>query len=98
MKLERILVSENFPLPKLFNQETKPCLTETSFSPVPFANQVGEPFASLSDLLDTYYKDKAERDRVKQQASELIRRVEMNFRKSHKLKKQEKELLATDNC
>ena len=57
-----------------FNQETKPCLTETSFSPVPFANQVGEPFASLSDLLDTYYKDKAERDRVKQQASELIRR------------------------
>ena len=99
-ELERILVSEKLStFRNFFNQETKPCLTETSFNPVPFANQVGEPFASLSDLLDTYYKDKAERDRVKQQASELIRRVENELQKNrHKLKKQEKELLATDNA
>ena len=99
-ELENILVSEKLStFRNFFNQETKPCLTETSFSPVPFANQVGEPFTSLSDLLDTYYKDKAERDRVKQQASELIRRVENELQKNrHKLKKQEKELLATDNA
>ena len=99
-ELERILVSEKLSaFRSFFNQETKPCLTETSFSPVPFANQMGEPFTSLSDLLDTYYKDKAERDRVKQQASELIRRVENELQKNrHKLKKQEKELLATDNA
>lgn len=99
-ELERILVSEKLSaFRNFFNQETKPCLTETSFSPVPFANQVGEPFANLSDLLDTYYKDKAERNRVKQQASELIRRVENELQKNrHKLKKQEKELLATDNA
>ncbi|HEW1809627.1 TPA: Rqc2 family fibronectin-binding protein PavA [Streptococcus pneumoniae] len=99
-ELERILVSEKFSaFRNFFNQETKPCLTETSFSPVPFANQVGEPFANLSDLLDTYYKDKAERDRVKQQASELIHRVENELQKNrHKLKKQEKELLETDNA
>ena len=99
-ELERILVSEKLStFRNFFNQETKPCLTETSFSPVPFANQVGEPFANLSDLLDTYYKDKAERDRVKQQASELIRRVENELQKNrHKLKKQEKEFLATDNA
>lgn len=99
-ELERILVSEKLStFRNFFNQEAKPCLTETSFSPVPFANQVGEPFANLSDLLDTYYKDKAERDRVKQQASELIRRVENELQKNrHKLKKQEKELLATDNA
>ena len=99
-ELERILVSEKLSaFRNFFNQETKPCLTETSFSPVPFANQVGEPFDSLSYLLDTYYKDKAERDRVKQQASELIRRVENELQKNrHKLKKQEKELLATDNA
>ena len=99
-QLERILVSEKLSaFRNFFNQETKPCLTETSFSPVPFANQMGEPFTSLSDLLDTYYKDKAERDRVKQQASELIRRVENELQKNrHKLKKQEKELLATDNA
>ncbi|CVS63401.1 Rqc2 family fibronectin-binding protein PavA [Streptococcus pneumoniae] len=99
-ELERILVSEKLSaFRNFFNQETKPCLTETSFSPVPFANQAGEPFANLSDLLDTYYKNKAERDRVKQQASELIRRVENELQKNrHKLKKQEKELLATDNA
>ena len=99
-ELEKILVSDKLAtFRNFFNQETKPCLTETSFSPVLFANQVGEPFASLSDLLDTYYKDKAERDRVKQQASELIRRVENELQKNrHKLKKQEKELLATDNA
>ena len=99
-ELENILVSDKLStFRNFFNQETKPCLTETSFSPVPFANQVGEHFASLSDLLDTYYKDKAERDRVKQQASELIRRVENELQKNrHKLKKQEKELLATDNA
>ena len=99
-ELEKILVSDKLAtFRNFFNQETKPCLTETSFSPVPFGNQVGEPFTSLSDLLDTYYKDKAERDRVKQQASELIRRVENELQKNrHKLKKQEKELLATDNA
>ncbi|WP_138335262.1 MULTISPECIES: Rqc2 family fibronectin-binding protein PavA [Streptococcus] len=99
-ELENILVSDKLStFRNFFSQETKPCLTETSFSPVPFANQVGETFTSLSDLLDTYYKDKAERDRVKQQASELIRRVENELKKNrHKLKKQEKELLATDNA
>ena len=99
-ELENILITDKLSTFRdFFNQETKPFLTETSFSPVPFANQVGEPFANLSDLLDTYYKDKAERDRVKQQASELIRRVENELQKNrHKLKKQEKELLATDNA
>ena len=99
-ELENILVSDKLStFRNFFGQETKPFLTETSFSPVPFANQVREPFTSLSDLLDTYYKDKAERDRVKQQASELIRRVENELQKNrHKLKKQERELLATDNA
>ena len=99
-ELENILVSDKLStFRNFFNQETKPCLTKTSFSPVPFENQIGETLASLSDLLDTYYKDKAERDRVKQQASELIRRVENELQKNrHKLKKQEKELLATDNA
>ena len=99
-ELEKLLTNDKLStFRNFFDQETKPFLTETSFSPVPFVNQVGEPFTSLSDLLDTYYKDKAERDRVKQQASELIRRVENELQKNrHKLKKQEKELLATDNA
>ena len=99
-ELEKLLVRDKLSTFRhFFAQETKPYLTESSFSPIPFENIVGEPFTSLSDLLDTYYKDKAERDRVKQQASELIRRVENELQKNrHKLKKQEKELLATDNA
>ena len=99
-ELENLLVRDKLSTFRhFFAQESKPYLTETSFSPIPFENSLGEPFISLSDLLDTYYKDKAERDRVKQQASELIRRVENELQKNrHKLKKQKKELLATDNA
>ncbi|GAB2027009.1 Rqc2 family fibronectin-binding protein [Lactovum odontotermitis] len=56
-------------------------------------------FDSLSALLDFYYQNKAERDRVKQVASEVIRRVENELKKARqKLKKQEKELAATENA
>ena len=56
-------------------------------------------FDRLSEMLDVYYADKAERDRVKQVASEVIRRVQNELKKNRdKLKKQEKELLATDNA
>ena len=100
MELEKILLDDKLnTFRNFFSQETNPYLTETSFSSVPFSNRVGESFNSLSELLDSYYKDKAERDRVKQQASELIRRVENELQKNRqKLKKQEKELLATENA
>ena len=56
-------------------------------------------FPSLSQLLDDFYQDKAERDRVNQQASELIHRVENELEKNRKkLKKQEQELVATENA
>ena len=100
MELEKILLDDKLnTFRNFFSQEKNPYLTETSFSSVPFSNRVGESFNSLSELLDSYYKDKAERDRVKQQASELIRRVENELQKNRqKLKKQEKELLATENA
>ena len=100
MELEKILLDDKLnTFRNFFSQETTPYLTKISFSSVPFSNRVGESFNSLSELLDSYYKDKAERDRVKQQASELIRRVENELQKNRqKLKKQEKELLATENA
>ena len=99
-ELERQLVSDKLAtFRSFFKQETKPCLTDKSFSCVPFSSKTTEYFDNLSQLLDVYYKDKAERDRVKQQASELIRRVENELQKNRqKLKKQEKELLATENA
>ena len=99
-ELERQLLSDKLTtFRNFFKQETNPCLTDKSFSCVPFSNKLDVDFSSLSQLLDVYYKDKAERDRVKQQASELIRRVENELQKNRqKLKKQEKELLATENA
>ena len=99
-ELENLLTDDRLSnFRKFFNQETNPCLTDKSFSCVPFSTKIEGQFSSLSQLLDVFYKDKAERDRVKQQASELIRRVENELKKNRqKLKKQEKELQATENA
>ncbi|KXU14307.1 Fibronectin/fibrinogen-binding protein [Streptococcus infantis] len=99
-ELERQLLNDKLAtFRNFFGQESNPCLTDKSFSCVTFSSKTAENFDSLSQLLDIYYKDKAERDRVKQQASELIRRVENELQKNRqKLKKQEKELLATENA
>lgn len=81
-----------------FAQEIKPNLTEKSFSAVPFTDS-GQSFPSLSELLDYFYQDKAERDRIAQQASDLIHRVQNELDKNiKKLGKQEKELSDTDNA
>ena len=81
-----------------FTSPTQPSLTEKSFSALLFSDSKTQ-MSSLSELLDTFYKDKAERDRVNQQASELIRRVENELDKNRKkLGKQEEELLATENA
>ena len=81
-----------------FSSTTQPSLTEKSFSALLFSDSKTQ-MSTLSELLDTFYKDKAERDRVNQQASELIRRVENELEKNRKkLVKQEEELLATENA
>ena len=82
-----------------FQASTEPRLTTKSFSAIPFEDATSQTFETLSDLLDDYYRDKAERDRVQQQASELIRKVENDLEKNRKkLAKQEAELAATDNA
>lgn len=100
IELENLLTDDRLSkFRDFFKQETNPCLTDKSFSCVPFSTKIEGRFSSLSQLLDVFYKDKAERDRVKQQASELIRRVENELQKNRqKLKKQEKELQATENA
>ncbi len=81
-----------------FASSTQATLTSKSFTPILFADSQKE-FPSLSQLLDAFYQDKAERDRVNQQASELIHRVENELEKNRKkLTKQEQELVATENA
>lgn len=84
-----------------FDQATQPSLTDKSYAALPFANSPeNQPlFESLSSLLDFYYQDKAERERVAQQANELIKRVASELEKNRKkLVKQEQELADTETA
>ncbi|MCY7238054.1 NFACT family protein [Streptococcus infantarius] len=81
-----------------FARPVQPNMTDKSFAAVPF-DKSGQIFDSLSELLDVFYQDKAERDRVNQQSSDLIHRVQTELDKNiKKLAKQEKELAATENA
>ncbi len=58
-----------------------------------------EVFSSLSELLDAFYSGKAEKDRVKQQGGELIRKIENELKKNQtKLSKLKKTLDDTENA
>ncbi|KXT74107.1 Fibronectin/fibrinogen-binding protein [Streptococcus sp. DD10] len=100
MELANHLVNDRLKnFRSFFAESLSPCLTEKSFSAITFSDSQEQEFSSLSDLLDYYYVEKAERDRVQQQASELIRRVDSELEKNRKkLQKQEDELLATENA
>ncbi len=81
-----------------FARPCQPNMTDKSFAAVLF-DKSDKQFYSLSELLDVFYQDKAERDRVNQQSSDLIHRVQTELDKNiKKLGKQEKELLATENA
>ncbi|SER53777.1 Rqc2 family fibronectin-binding protein [Streptococcus gallolyticus] len=81
-----------------FARPCQPNMTDKSFAAVLF-DKSNNQFDSLSELLDVFYQDKAERDRVNQQSSDLIHRVQTELDKNiKKLGKQEKELLATENA
>lgn len=77
----------------------KPSIYPTdNFSSIQLADDFVS-FDSLSEMLDVYYADKAERDRVKQVAASVIKKIQNELKKNrNKLKKQERELLATDNA
>ncbi|MDN6639816.1 MAG: NFACT family protein [Tetragenococcus halophilus] len=56
-------------------------------------------YSTLSDLLDAFYWEKAERDRVKEQGNFLIKRVENEIKRNQtKLKKREKTLADSKNA
>lgn len=58
-----------------------------------------QSFTHLSELLDVFYHDKAERDRVKQQGSELIKKIENDLKRNEsKLKKRERTLVESESA
>ena len=87
---------DNQVSPLLYNYNNK-----EFFTPLPF-HTLGDDstsYASLSSLLDGYYEGKAERDRVKQQAGELFRKVKNDQSKLlNKITKLEKSLVDAENA
>lgn len=62
-------------------------------------NATEQLLPSYSELLDTYFGQKAEKDRVKQQGGELIRKIENELaRNKSKLGKREKTLADSENA
>lgn len=83
----------------------QPTLTEvgnrSSFTALPYHSIDGEKvvFESLSELLDEYYENKAERDRVHQQSNDLSKLLNNERKKNvKKLEKLERENLDADNA
>lgn len=89
------------------------CLTKTNpslvndgnkenFTPIVFESskaQEIQSFDSLGELLDAFYIGKAEKDRVKQQANELLKKLAADNNKLKKKKKNlEKDLRETDKA
>lgn len=69
------------------------------FTPIPYLSLEGqsESYPSLSILLDQYYQVKAEKDRVQQQASDLIHIVQVELQRNRKkVKKLEKTMQETE--
>lgn len=71
------------------------------FSSFPFIKNVEtvQHFTTLSQLLDVYYENKAEKDRTKQQGNDLIHKIENEYKKNQKkLSKLKTTLAETENA
>ncbi len=85
------------PVPTYIQTEQK-----EFFTPIPYPSLHGielTTYPSLSTLLDAFYHEKAERDRVKQQGSELLKKVENEYKRNQlKLKKRQQTLADSENA
>lgn len=70
------------------------------FAPLAFETfENTESYQTLGDLLDAFYGEKAEKDRVKQLGNDLIRKVDNEIKRNQtKLAKREKTLLDSENA
>ncbi|MGX7172686.1 fibronectin-binding protein EfbA [Enterococcus ratti] len=85
-----------------------PCLFETKrkefFTPIVYKiyQKIADQktvYPTLSALLDAFYREKAEKDRAKQQGGELIRKIENELKRNkNKLKKREQTLKDSENA
>jgi predicted ribosome quality control (RQC) complex YloA/Tae2 family protein len=102
---EKVAVWQEFfaelatPVPTYLKSATK-----EFFLPIPYQSLLEktdwqETYTSLSQLLDAFYHEKADRDRVKQQGSELLKKIDNELKRNKlKLAKRQQTLQDSENA
>ncbi|EOB1379137.1 fibronectin-binding protein EfbA [Enterococcus hirae] len=85
--------------PSLYEVAEKEYFTPINYRFFVSNTQQKKMYPTLSALLDAFYQEKAEKDRAKQQGSELIRKIENELKRNrNKLKKREQTLKDSENA
>ncbi|EOH56339.1 fibronectin-binding protein [Enterococcus faecium EnGen0263] len=89
----------NHPVPTFYETTNKDFFTPIVYQVFSEQASVVTTYPTLSQLLDSYYHEKAEKDRAKQQGGELIRKIENELKRNkNKLKKREQTLKESENA
>ncbi|WP_270875949.1 fibronectin-binding protein EfbA [Enterococcus faecium] len=89
----------NHPDPTFYETTNKDFFTPIVYQVFSEQASAVTTYPTLSQLLDSYYHEKAEKDRAKQQDGELIRKIENELKRNkNKLKKREQTLKESENA
>ncbi|HGF8045346.1 TPA: fibronectin-binding protein EfbA [Enterococcus faecium] len=89
----------NHPVPTFYETTNKDFFTPIDYQVFSEQASAVTTYPTLSQLLDSYYHEKAEKDRAKQQGGELIRKIENELKRNkNKLKKREQTLKESENA
>ena len=89
----------NHPVPTVYETTNKDFFTPIVYQVFSEQASAVTTYPTLSQLLDSYYHEKAEKDRAKQQGGERIRKIEnQRKRNKNKLKKREQTLKESENA
>lgn len=89
----------NHPDPTFYETTNKDFFTPIVYQVFSEQASAVTTYPTLSQLLDSYYHEKAEKDRAKQQGGELIRKIENELKRNkNKLKKREQTLKESKNA
>ncbi|WP_445448108.1 fibronectin-binding protein EfbA [Enterococcus lactis] len=89
----------NHPDPTFYETTNKDFFTPIVYQVFSEQASAVTTYPTLSQLLDSYYHEKAEKDRAKHQGGELIRKIENELKRNkNKLKKREQTLKESENA
>ncbi|EME8262372.1 fibronectin-binding protein EfbA [Enterococcus faecium] len=89
----------NHPDPTFYETTNKDFFTPIVYQVFSEQASAVTTYPTLSQLLDSYYHEKAEKDWAKQQGGELIRKIENELKRNkNKLKKREQTLKESENA